>query len=180
MDRGLVQPPPATLRDRDAVTPRVRNPSRPRCHGGLNQPPPTVRETGSGSQGLKPVLERLTHEREPDERLLTGPRGGVLTTACVRDATKWDQLVTELELPSLTGHGLRHTGATWLADAGIPLHVLHGILGRKSIETTRGYLHPGTRHLADATARANAFLDGHKYPEHESPASSGLATAPRR
>lgn len=143
----------------------------------MNQPPPTVRETGSGSQGLKPVLERLTHEREPDERLLTGPRGGVLTTACVRDATKWDQLVTELELPSLTGHGLRHTGATWLADAGIPLHVLHGILGHKSIETTRGYLHPDTRHLTDAAARANAFLDGRKYPGHESPASSGLATA---
>lgn len=93
-------------------------------------------------QALKPVLERLTHERELDERLLTGPRGGVLTTASVRDATKWDQLVTELELPSLTRHGLRHTGATWLADAGIPLHVLHGILGHKSIETTRGYSTP--------------------------------------
>ena len=41
-------------------------------------------------------------------------------------------------------HGLRHTGATWLADAGIPLHVLQSILGHKSLETTRGYLHPDT------------------------------------
>lgn len=47
-------------------------------------------------------------------------------------------------LPNLTQHGLRHTAATWLADAGIPLHVLQGILGHKSSETTRGYLHPGT------------------------------------
>jgi integrase len=131
-------------------------------------------------QALTPVVERLTHDREPDERLLTGPRGGVLTTASVRDATKWDQLVTELELPSLTRHGLRHTGATWLADAGIPLHVLQGILGHKSIETTRGYLHPDTRHLTDAAARANAFLDGHENHDRDSPVMPSRTTAPRR
>ena len=69
---------------------------------------------------LKPVLERLTADRGPDERLLRGPCIGVLTTAGVRDATKRDHLVTGLGLPSLTRHGLRHTGATWMADAGIP------------------------------------------------------------
>ncbi|SDQ21501.1 tyrosine-type recombinase/integrase [Leucobacter chromiiresistens] len=111
-------------------------------------------------QHLEPVLQRLTSDRAPEERLLTGPRGGVLTTATVRDATKWDALVSQLGLPNLTRHGLRHTGATWLADAGIPLHVLQGILGHKSLETTRGYLHPDTRHLADAAAQANAFLSG--------------------
>ena len=79
-------------------------------------------------QHLEPVLQRLTIGREPQERLLTGPRGGVLTTATVRDATKWDALVSQLGLPNLTRHGLWHTGATWLADAGIPLHVLQGIL----------------------------------------------------
>ncbi|QNA93010.1 site-specific integrase [Microbacterium sp. Se5.02b] len=131
-------------------------------------------------QALTPVLERLTADREPEERLLTGPRGGVLTTASVRDATKWDQLVTDLELTSLTRHGLRHTGATWLADAGIPLHVLQGILGHKSIETTRGYLHPDTRHLTDAAARANAFLDGQETPTREPPAKTHRTAAPGR
>lgn len=29
--------------------------------------------------------------------------------------------------------------ATWMADAGIPLHVLQDILGHASVETTRGY-----------------------------------------
>lgn len=131
-------------------------------------------------QALTPVLERLTENREPEQRLLTGPRGGVLTTASVRDATNWDQVVTELDLPSLTRHGLRHTGATWLADAGIPLHVLQGILGHKSIETTRGYLHPDTRHLTDAAARANAFLDGHEISSRATSAPSKQAPAPRR
>lgn len=118
---------------------------------------------------LVPVLERLTAGREPEERLLTGPRGGVLTTASVRRATNWDALVTGLGLPSLTRHGLRHTGATWLADAGVPLHVLQRILGHKSIDTTRGYLHPDMRHLASAGELANAFLAGQR-PEAPEPA----------
>ncbi|WP_229731150.1 tyrosine-type recombinase/integrase [Microbacterium faecale] len=74
----------------------------------------------------------------------------------------------------------RHTGATWLTDAGIPLHVLQSILGHKSIETTRGYLHPDTRHLTDAAARANAFLDGHESHDRDSPVMPSRTTAPRR
>lgn len=107
---------------------------------------------------LRPVLERLTEGKQPEDQLLVGPKGGVLTTATVRDATNWDQLVIDLGLPNLTRHGLRHTGATWLADAGVPLHVLQEILGHASIETTRGYLHPDDRHLASAAEQANAFL----------------------
>ncbi|WGH90003.1 tyrosine-type recombinase/integrase [Auritidibacter ignavus] len=108
---------------------------------------------------LKPVLERLTEDRDPDERFLVSPRGGVLTTATVRDATHWDDLVTRLGQPGLARHGLRHTGATWMADAGIPLYVLQEILGHKSIETTRRYLHPDHRKLLEAADLAAAFFD---------------------
>lgn len=129
-------------------------------------------------QPLAPVLERLTADREPDTGLVTGPRGGVLTTATVRDATTWDSIFTELGLPNLTRHGLRHTGATWFADAGIPLHVLEKIPGHQSLETTLGYLHPDHRHLAAAAAaaaaQANTFLTGW------SPAEEARAKTPRR
>ena len=108
---------------------------------------------------LRPVLERLTAGKEPGDQLLVGPKGGVITTATLRDATNWDALVADLGLPNLTRHGLRHTGATWMADAGVPLHVLREILGHASIETTRGYLHPDERHLASAAEQANAFLN---------------------
>jgi integrase len=116
---------------------------------------------------LVPILRRLSTNRGPEERLLTGPRGGVLTTAGVRRATNWDALVTDLGLHHLTRHGLRHTGATWLADAGIPLHVLQRILGHKSIETTRGYLHPDHRHITSAAEQANAFLAAQDGPAHQ-------------
>jgi integrase len=117
---------------------------------------------------LRPILERLTTGKDPDDRLLTGPRGGALTTATVRDATTWDQTVANLGLPDLTRHGLRHTGATWMADAGVPLHVLQDILGHASVETTRGYLHPDDRHLASAAEQANAFLARPSTTRHRS------------
>jgi integrase len=51
----------------------------------------------------------------------------------VRDATHWDDLVKRLGFGNLIRHGLRHTGATWMADAGIALHVLQAMLGHQSI-----------------------------------------------
>ncbi|GLJ61656.1 hypothetical protein GCM10017576_17860 [Microbacterium barkeri] len=95
---------------------------------------------------LRPILERLAEGKEPEDGLLVGPKGGALTTATVRDATNWDQIVKDLGLPDLTRHGLRHTGATWMADAGMPIHALQDILGLASVEPTRGYLHPDDRH----------------------------------
>lgn len=82
----------------------------------------------------------------------------MITTATLRRATNWDDLVDAVDLTGLRRHGLRHTGATWLADAGVPLHVLQEILGHQSMETTRGYLHSDYRHLTAAAAAGSAFL----------------------
>jgi integrase len=69
---------------------------------------------------LRPTLERLTCGKEPNDRLIVGPKGGVITTATLRDATNWDQLVMDLGLDGLVRHGLRHTALTWMADSGGP------------------------------------------------------------
>ncbi|MDO5671899.1 MAG: tyrosine-type recombinase/integrase [Actinomycetaceae bacterium] len=95
---------------------------------------------------------------QPEDQLLVGPKGGVLTTATVHDATNRDKIFAGLGLPDLTRHGLRYIDATWMANAGVPLHVPQDILGHTSVETTRGYLHPYGRHLASAAEHANAFL----------------------
>lgn len=63
----------------------------------------------------------------PDARMFTGPRGGRITTAVLRDATHWDEVVTKLGYEHLRRHDLRHTGLTWFADAGVQVHVLHKI-----------------------------------------------------
>lgn len=49
-----------------------------------------------------PVLVRFSSGKKPGDPLLRGLRGGVLTTATVRDATNWDQIVLVLGLPNLT------------------------------------------------------------------------------
>ena len=87
---------------------------------------------------------------DPMARLFTGPRGGRVTTAVLRDATHWDEVVTALGYDYLRRHDLRHTGLTWMADAGVPVHVLRKIAGHGSLTTTQRYLHPDHRAITDA------------------------------
>jgi integrase len=74
---------------------------------------------------------------DPMARLFTGPRGGRITTAVLRDATHWDEVVMKLGYGYLRRHDLRHTGLTWMADAGVPVHVLRKIAGHGSLTTTQ-------------------------------------------
>ncbi|PZF85173.1 site-specific integrase [Jiangella anatolica] len=106
---------------------------------------------------LMPTLERLMKGRKPDDRLLRGPRGGVITTATLRDATRWDELVTRLGHPALVRHGLRHTALTWMADAGISLDVLQQVAGHQSPDVTSRYLHPDLSALKAAGESFSAW-----------------------
>lgn len=105
------------------------------------------------------VLRRLEAiSDDPMARLFTGPRGGCITTAVLRDATHWDEVVTKLGHGYLRRHDLRHTGLTWMADAGVPVHVLRKIAGHGSLTTTQRYLHPDMQSVADAGLALSAHL----------------------
>jgi len=95
---------------------------------------------------------------DPMARLFTGPRGGSVTTAILRDATHWDEVVTKLGYEHLRRHDLRHTGLTWLADSGVPVHVLRVIAGHGSLSTTQRYLHPDLTSIRDAGELLSAHL----------------------
>jgi integrase len=82
----------------------------------------------------------------------------------LRDATHWDEVVTKLGYEHLRRHDLRHTGLTWLADAGVPVHVLRKIAGHGSLTTTQRYLHPDDRSLQDAGQSLTAYLDTGRAP----------------
>ncbi|MCC4249762.1 MULTISPECIES: tyrosine-type recombinase/integrase [Microbacterium] len=98
----------------------------------------------------------LGREQRPRRPLGTGPR--VLRAAHPCAGGRRDRDDERGSASWLCPNGLRPTGATWMADAGIPLHVLQDILGHASVETTRAYVHPDDRHLASAAEQANAFL----------------------
>ena len=55
---------------------------------------------------LRPLIGTLLHEAGPDPmaRVFTGPRGGRITTAVLRDATHWDDVVTHLGHEHLRRH----------------------------------------------------------------------------
>ncbi|MEV4432564.1 tyrosine-type recombinase/integrase [Streptomyces sp. NPDC049585] len=95
---------------------------------------------------------------DPMARLLTGPRGGRIITAILRDATHWDEVAVQLGYEHLRRHDLRHTGPTWMADAGIPVRVLRMIAGHGSITTTQRYLHPDRRSIHLAGAALSRYL----------------------
>ena len=102
-------------------------------------------------------------------RLFVGPRGGRIATAVLRDATHWDEVVTKLGYEHLRRHDLRHTGLTWFADAGVPLHRLQTIAGHTDPRITQRYLHPNIRALQNDGDLLSRFLtmpnDGAQIPE---------------
>jgi integrase len=110
---------------------------------------------------IRPLVDRRLNSvsDDPMARLFTGPRGGRVTTAVLRDATHWDEVVTALGYGYLRRHGLRHTGLTWMADAGVPVHVLRKIAGHGSLTTTQRYLHPDHRAITDAGVALSAYLN---------------------
>ena len=112
-------------------------------------------------------------KRTPDARLFTGPRGGRITTAILRDATHWDEVVTALGYDHLRRHDLRHTGLTWMADAGVPPHVLQKIAGHGQLTTTQRYLHPSKRSVHLAGEALSAFLAAGQAPNPTPPADPG-------
>jgi integrase len=60
----------------------------------------------------------------------------VITTATLRDATAWDEFVDDLGLAGPVRHGLRHTALTWIADAGVELHLLQHVAGHQDPPVT--------------------------------------------
>lgn len=110
---------------------------------------------------VRPMLERrlAVSAQRPDGRIFVGPRGGRISTAVIRDATHWDEVVSTLGFERLRRHDLRHTGLTWMADAGVPVHHLRKIAGHGSLTTTQRYLHPNQQAMTDAGEMLSAHLN---------------------
>ncbi|MFG2966991.1 tyrosine-type recombinase/integrase [Streptomyces sp. NPDC048288] len=123
---------------------------------------------------VRPMIAQriLPLGNRPDARLFTGPRGGRITTAVLRDATHWDDVVQ-----SLGYEHLRHTGLTWMADAGVPLHVPRLIAGHSSLQTTQRHLHPDLQ----SAVRAGRTLSNHlTAAPGRPPPSAGMSATLRR
>lgn len=66
----------------------------------------------------------------------------------VRDS--WAEARKVCGLEHVRWHDLRHTCASWLVQAGVPLHTVSEVLGHSSMAMTRRYAHLSPEHLSEA------------------------------
>ena len=65
----------------------------------------------------------------------------------------WKRATAEAGLEDFRWHDLRHTWASWLAQAGTPLNVLQEMGGWSSVEMVRRYAHLSAEHLSPYAER---------------------------
>jgi integrase len=76
------------------------------------------------------------------------------TDALLRSA--WVSARVKAGLSHVKFHDLRHTWASWLAQAGVSLYTIGEILGHSQAQTTRRYSHLGREDLKAAVAKIGA------------------------
>jgi len=78
-----------------------------------------------------------------------------------RVRTEWEEDVAHSGLPRITPHGARHSGATNLIAAGVPVTTVQRILGhRDPAMTMRRYVHPDQDEMTKAAELLGALYRG--------------------
>lgn len=85
---------------------------------------------------------------EPNDALFLNFRGGRLTTRSVQRLLHQHLIRAGLDT-DVTPHGLRHSFATHLLDAGADLRGIQELMGHASLSTTQRYTHVSVERLMD-------------------------------
>ncbi|WGA38429.1 site-specific integrase [Escherichia fergusonii] len=92
----------------------------------------------------------------------------------VDDGRAWKAACRRAGIEDFRFHDLRHTWASWLIQAGVPLSVLQEMGGWESIEMVRRYAHLAPNHLTEHAKQIDTiFNDDVPNLSHEGKAEAG-------
>jgi hypothetical protein len=89
---------------------------------------------------------------------LTGPRGGRISTAVLREATHWDEVGIKLGYKYFRLDDLRHTGLTWMGRCRRAGACPAKDAGQGQITTTQRCLNPNRQSIQNAGTLLSAHL----------------------
>ena len=116
----------------------------------------TISITESTAVALSARRAIAAKEKHDSLQVFTSPRGMLIRRSLWGKRT-WQPLLVKLKLPHRGAHHLRHTAATQMLAAGVPPHVVAGVLGHETAETVMKiyahYITKDSRIAADAMSR---------------------------
>lgn len=125
----------------------------------------TIRETKNGHPHIIPLvgvakqllMEHSTNRRFDTDLIFPANKGFKPRPAVIRSA--WDEAIKKAGITEFSFHCLRHTAASWLAQANISGPIIQKILNHRSSNISARYIHMADTHLQDALEKMNeAFL----------------------
>ncbi|MFF4197621.1 tyrosine-type recombinase/integrase [Nonomuraea sp. NPDC001831] len=145
--------------DLDARTVRVRVAFMERSSGGLVLGPPKSkagRATVGIPQSIIPILREHMDtyvKDEPGSLMFPGAKGGPIRRSGFNSRTRWVDVVSDMCLPGLHFHDLRHTGNMLAAESGAGLKDLMARMGHDNVRAAMIYQH-AVRGADEAIANA--------------------------
>lgn len=104
-----------------------------------------VKISDHASHILEPYLIKRNIEHSPERHVFSSQTHEKMTISCVEEIVKKYVSLAKKQYPDkflqnrYTPHSFRHTTATHMVEAGVPLMVIKNFLGHSSIQTTQIY-----------------------------------------
>jgi len=139
----------------------------------------TFRDCKNGEDRTVPLSATLTAALKRLPRPIAGgpvfrtPAGKPLTPTIIRRPFR--KAVKAADLVGFRIHDLRHSAASFMVQAGVPLNTVRAILGHKSLSMVLRYSHLAPEHLRDGVDA----LDGLAAAPGAKAAAGGAGGAPR-